>query len=98
MKALCDSLLICIFKRSIKGGYLWGGTLRVAPPLLFLYIIHISTVPAMQSIFGVRLGGVLGGGLGCAWMDERWETGVGQRRDALQFSERLIFLVLCVPI
>lgn len=38
------------------------------------------------------------GRLGCAWMDERWETRAGQCSDAQQFGERLIFLVLCAPI
>lgn len=74
------------------------------PPHLHLYIIHIPTVPAMQSSFGVGLGGRCGheergrGGLGCAWMDERWETRAGRCSDAQQFGERLIFLVLCAPI
>ena len=82
-------------------------------PPLHLYIIHISTVPAMQSSFaceagrgGLRKGGVWvrsredkrGGGLGSVWMDERCETRAGQCSDARLFAERLIFLVLCAPV
>lgn len=53
----------------------------------------------MQSILAVRLRGRCGGeGWTRMWVDGwRRETRAGQRSDAQQFSERLIFLVLCTP-